>query len=136
MNRELKKKLITAAKKARKNAYVPYSNFPIGAAVLTVENKIFSGCNIENAAYGLTNCAERTAIYKAISEGYCKFKALVVIANTEKPVTPCGSCRQVLSEFGDDIKVIMVNTNGDEEIKSSGELLPFSFGKEDIEVEA
>ena len=135
MDREVKDKLIAKAREVRKNAYVPYSKFPIGAAILTEDNKIFTGCNIENAAYGLTNCAERTAIYKAIAAGYRKFKAIAIIADTEKPITPCGSCRQVLLEFGTNIKVIMTNFNGDEEIKTISELLPSSFSREDIKSE-
>ncbi len=135
MDREVKDKLIAKAREVRKNAYVPYSKFPIGAAILTEDNKVFTGCNIENAAYGLTNCAERTAIYKAIATGYRKFKAIAIIADTEKPITPCGSCRQVLLEFGTNIKVIMTNFNGDEEIKTISELLPSSFSREDIKSE-
>ncbi len=132
IDEKLKNKLIRAAKRTRENAYVPYSKFPVGAAVLTEDNNIFVGCNIENAAYGLANCAERTAIFSAVAAGYTKFKALSVIADSKKPISPCGSCRQVLLEFGDDIEVIMTNIKGEEIIKTSGELLPSSFGREDI----
>ena len=80
-------------------AYVPYSKFPVGAALLTKDGQVFSGCNIENASYSLTNCAERTAIFKAVSEGNREFNKLVITANTEGPVSPCGACSQVIAEF-------------------------------------
>ncbi len=133
MNQKTKNELISKAKEAREKAYVPYSGFPIGAAVLTTGGKIFTGSNIENAAYGLTNCAERTAIFKAISEGYKKFEAILIITDTDKPVTPCGSCRQVFTEFGDDIEVISTNYKGDELSYTSGELLPGAFDKDQME---
>ena len=89
-------KLMDCAIKARENAYSPYSHFAVGAALLCEDGTLFEGCNIENASYGLTNCAERTAIFKAVSEGHIKFKALAVVADTEGPCAPCGACRQVL----------------------------------------
>ena len=92
-------KLMDCAIKARENAYSPYSHFAVGAALLCEDGTLYEGCNIENASYGLTNCAERTAIFKAVSEGHTKFKALAVVADTEGPCAPCGACRQVMAEF-------------------------------------
>ena len=126
------KKLVKEAEKARKKAYTPYSKFKVGAAVLSVDGKIFSGCNIENASFGLAVCAERVAIFKAISEGSTKFKAIAVIGDTDKPCSPCGACRQVISEFGEDIPLIMANLKGDVKIKKIKELLPGAFGKNDL----
>ncbi|MFW5787885.1 MAG: cytidine deaminase [Halanaerobiales bacterium] len=133
MSNSKKEKLIEKAKLAKDNAYVPYSNFPLGAAVLTEDDNIYSGCNIENASYGLSNCAERTALFKAISEGEKNFKKLVLVTDRKKPVTPCGACRQVINEFGDDIEVIMIGKNGREKSCLSGELLPGFFRQEDME---
>lgn len=123
--------LIRAAKEVREKAYSPYSNFKVGAAVVTPGGKIYSGCNIENASYGLTNCAERTAIYKAISEGEHTFVALAVVADTTEPVAPCGACRQVIAEFG--IKqIILGNIKGHTKILSLEEVLPYAFTKNDF----
>lgn len=126
------KKLIKEAEKARKRAYTPYSKFKVGAAILTSDGKIFTGCNIENASFGLTVCAERVAISKAISEGSYKFKAIVIVGDTNRPCSPCGACRQVISEFGEDIKIIMSNLKGDIKIKKIRELLPEAFNKNDL----
>jgi cytidine deaminase len=126
------KKLINEAEKARKRAYTPYSKFKVGAAVLSVDGKIFTGCNIENASFGLAVCAERVAIFKAISEGSTKFEAIAVIGDTDKPCSPCGACRQVISEFGEGITLIMANLKGDIKIKKIKELLPEAFGKNDL----
>ncbi|MEJ6952024.1 cytidine deaminase [Natronospora cellulosivora (SeqCode)] len=125
-------KLIKEAKKARANAYSPYSKFPVGAALLTKEGKIFSGVNIENASYGLSNCAERTAIFKALSEGYKDFTAIAVIADTERPVPPCGSCRQVIYEFAENLTIIMSNLNYQYKKMSIRDLLPGAFNRKDI----
>lgn len=122
------KKLIQAAKSGRECAYVPYSNFKVGAAVLTKNGKIYTGCNVENASYGLSNCAERTAIFKAVSEGHQELTAIAIVADTVKPVAPCGACRQVMSEFGIS-KVIMSNLQEEEYIVTLEELLPYSFEK-------
>jgi len=92
--------LIDAAWRAREAAYAPYSNFHVGAALLGVDGRIFSGCNVENISYGLTNCAERVAIGAAVATGVRKFIAVAVVADTEVPISPCGACRQVLAEFG------------------------------------
>ena len=126
------KRLIEEAEKARKRAYTPYSKFKVGAAVLCDDGKIFTGCNIENASFGLALCAERVAIFKAVSEGSTKFEAIAVIGDTDKPCSPCGACRQVISEFGEDIPLIMANLKGDVKIKNIKELLPEAFGKNDL----
>lgn len=126
------KKLIKEAEKTRKRAYTPYSKFQVGAAVLCADGKIFTGCNIENASFSLAVCAERVAIFKAISEGSTKFKAIAVIGDTDKPLSPCGACRQVISEFGEDIPLIMANLKGDFKIKKIKKLLPEAFGKNDL----
>ncbi|MCG8514653.1 MAG: cytidine deaminase [Halanaerobiales bacterium] len=126
-------RLVRAALEAREKAYVPYSNFPIGAALLTKDGQIFSGCNIENASYGLTNCAERTAIFKAISAGHHELKMMVVVADTARPIPPCGACRQVIFEFGEDITVVMRNLQGDSVQYQSRELLPAAFNRRDLD---
>lgn len=124
-------KLMDCAIKARENAYSPYSHFAVGAALLCEDGTLFEGCNIENASYGLTNCAERTAIFKAVSEGHVTFKALAVVADTEGPCAPCGACRQVMVEFKIPL-IIMGNLMGDIKIVSMEELLPFSFSESDV----
>lgn len=132
MKKKTKDKMLKKAKDVLENAYVPYSNFPLSAALLTKEGKIFTGVNIENASYGLTNCAERTAIFKAVSKGYREFEALLLYGEQDKIITPCGACRQVINEFGEDIEVIMVNKNDKEVSKKSCELLPGAFKQEDM----
>jgi cytidine deaminase len=125
--------LIKHALEARNRAYVPYSNFPVGAALLTETGKVYLGCNIENAAYSLCNCAERTALFKAWSEGEHAFKAIAVVADTPQPVSPCGACRQVMSELcGPDTKVILTNLAGDVMETTVDALLPGAFTKEDL----
>ena len=124
-------KLMDCAIKARENAYSPYSHFTVGAALLCEDGTLFEGCNIENASYGLTNCAERTAIFKAVSEGHIKFKALAVVADTEGPCAPCGACRQVMAEFKIPL-IIMGNLMGNIKIVTMEELLPFSFSECDV----
>lgn len=115
-------------------AYVPYSKFPVGAALLTKDGKIFSGCNIENASYSLTNCAERTAIFKAVSEGIRDFEKLIVTANTTGPVSPCGACRQVIAEFCEPgMPVILTNITGDVFETTVAELLPGAFTEKDMD---
>ncbi|WP_196595651.1 cytidine deaminase [Pectinatus frisingensis] len=123
--------LIEAAKKAREFSYSPYSKFKVGAAVLAKSGKIYSGCNIENASYGITNCAERTAIFKAVSAGEREFTALAVIADADGPVAPCGACRQVIAEFNIG-QIIMANLKGNIKIVTLEELLPFSFSASDF----
>lgn len=126
-------KLINESKLAREKAYVPYSKFPVGAALLAEDGTIYHGCNIENSAYSMTNCAERTAFFKAISDGVRSFKALAVVASTEGPVSPCGACRQVIAEFCDgSMPVYLTNLNGDIEETTVAKLLPGAFSKEDL----
>jgi len=122
----MKQKLIDAAKKVAENAYVPYSGFHVGAALLTKSGKIITGCNVENSSYGLTNCAERTAIFKAVSEGETDFKELVIFSNTDELFYPCGACRQVISEFSSNLKITIVSLT-DEFETSITELLPHGF---------
>ena len=124
-------KLMDCAIKARENAYSPYSHFAVGAALLCEDGTLFEVRNIENASYGLTNCAERTAIFKAVSEGHIKFKALAVVADTEGPCAPCGACRQVMAEFKIPL-IIMGNLMGNIKIVTIEELLPFSFSECDV----
>jgi cytidine deaminase, homotetrameric len=124
-------KLITAARTARNNSYSPYSHFPVGAAVECADGTIYSGCNIENASYGLCNCAERTAIFKAVSEGHHQFKAIAIIADTEFPCPPCGACRQVIGEFAIP-KIIMANIAGQQKIVTLDEILPYAFGSSSL----
>ena len=123
--------LIYRAIVARDKTYSPYSHFGVGADLLCEDGTIYEGCNIENASYGLTNCAERTAIFKAVSEGQTKFKALAVVADTEGPCAPCGACRQVISEF-EIPRIIMANLRGDYTVVELEGLLPFRFGADNI----
>lgn len=131
MTKQDVQQLIECAIEARQQSYSPYSNFPVGAAILCEDGTIYKGCNIENASYGLTNCAERTAIFKAVSEDHRKFKALAVVADTEGPCAPCGACRQVINEFKIPT-IIMANLTGHMEIVSIEDLLPFSFSDCDV----
>jgi cytidine deaminase len=125
--------LIEEAKAAREKAYVPYSKFKVGAALLTADGKVYHGCNIENAAYSMTNCAERTALFKAYSEGDKEFVSLAVIADTDRPVSPCGACRQVIAELcPKDMVVILTNLKGDIKEMTVEELLPGAFSAEDM----
>ena len=123
--------LIATAKEYRERAYVPYSKFKVGAAVLAKSGKIYGGCNIENASYPVTNCAERTAIFKAVSEGERELEAIAVIADTEDPCSPCGACRQVMAEFRIP-RIIMTNLKGDTKVVSLEELLPYAFSDKDL----
>ncbi len=125
--------MIIEAKAARELAYVPYSRFQVGAALLTKDGKIYRGCNIENAAYSMCNCAERTALFKAYSEGDKDFSMLTVVADTKRPVPPCGACRQVISELcPKDMRVVLTNLNGDVQELTVAELLPGAFSPEDL----
>ncbi|MFD0771374.1 cytidine deaminase [Bacillus sp. CGMCC 1.60114] len=128
-----KKRYIEEATKMLSKAYIPYSKFPVGAALVTKEGKIYTGCNIENASYGLCNCAERTAIFKAVSEGERDFSYLVVTGNTDGPISPCGACRQVIAEFCDpQMPVLLTNQKGDEKEVTVESLLPGGFSKDDL----
>ncbi|HOO74686.1 MAG TPA: cytidine deaminase [Tepiditoga sp.] len=119
------------AEEARKNAYIPYSGFAVGAALETDDGEIISGCNVENASYGLSCCAERNAIFKAVSMGKKKFKSIYIVADTEDPVSPCGACRQVLREFGV-FDVYLANLKGDIKETNTEELLPYGFSSDDL----
>ena len=120
--------LIDLAIKTSENAYVPYSHFPIGAVLVTDDGKLYTGVNVENASFGLTNCGERTAIFKAVSEGERSFKELIIYGQTEKPVSPCGACRQVMAEFFEpDLPVTLVAKDKSTVVMTVKELLPYSF---------
>jgi len=132
-----KNTLLEQSKIAREKAYVPYSKFKVGAALLGEDGKIYHGCNIENSGYSMTNCAERTAFFKAISDGVRKFKAIAVVADTDGPCSPCGACRQVMSEFcAPDMPVYLTNLKGDVQETTVGELIPFAFSPEDLDYAA
>lgn len=118
--------LTKIARKVRQNAHAPYSHFPVGAALEATSGKVFNGCNVENISYGLTICAERNAVFSAIASGVYSFRRIVIVADSNEPVTPCGACRQVLSEFSDDMEIISVNLKGQEFRAKLSELLPRS----------
>lgn len=125
-------KLIEKALEAKKNAYVPYSHFHVGSAILTDDGKVYTGCNIESASYTPTICAERTAIFKAISEGSKKIKKIAIVGDADMTY-PCGVCRQVIREFGKDSEIIIANSTEEYKVHTLEELLPHSFGPEDLE---
>jgi cytidine deaminase len=120
-------RLLEAAGAARQHAYAAFSNFRVGAALETSDGKILTGCNVENATYGLTICAERVAVFKAISEGYRSFTRVAVVADTAEPTPPCGACRQILWEFGGDLEVILGNLSGEKARYRLKDLLPHPF---------
>jgi cytidine deaminase len=119
--------LVNAAIKAKEKAYVPYSNFHVGSAVITKSGKIYTGCNIENASFGATNCAERTALFKAVSEGDREFEAIAIVSSSGDFTPPCGICRQVLAELMPKGKIILANNNGETREYSVEDLLPVRF---------
>lgn len=121
--------MIQEALNAKGSAYAPYSNFKVGAALVTANGCIYRGCNIEISSFGLTICAERVAIFKAVSEGEQEFKSIFIASDSEKFTPPCGACRQVLWELAHDIDVYMINCYGEFQKKSMHELLPFGFDK-------
>lgn len=123
--------LIAEAMAAREKAHAPYSQFAVGAALLAKSGRVYTGCNVENASYGLSICAERTAVFKAVSEGERDFEAIAVV--TDRGVTPCGACRQVLMEFGEDIQVIVANGAGECQVFILQELLPEAFTPKHLE---
>lgn len=125
------KELVEIAKKYRSFAYAPYSKFKVGAAVLTKQGKVYGGCNIENSSYPVTNCAERTAIFKAVSEGDWEIEKLALVADTDGPCSPCGACRQVISEFKIN-HIVMANLKWDTKVVTLAELLPFAFSDKDL----
>lgn len=126
------KRLIREAAKSRRSAYAPYSKFQVGAAALGASGKIYGGCNVENASYGLTNCAERTAIFGAVAAGEKKLRAIAVLYDQTHLASPCGACRQVMREFGKNLPVILANLKGKYQIVSVEDLLPGSFGPENL----
>ena len=128
-----KNEVINKAIEAMENAYAPYSKFKVGAALLTKSGKIYTGCNIENSSYGASVCAERVAIFKAVSEGEHDFELLVVATKTEEPSPPCGICRQVISEFSNDLPIMLVNDKGSIIETNINKLLPFPFLKERLD---
>ena len=130
------KELMRYAVEARKKAYAPYSGFYVGAALLTKSGKVYMGCNIENASYTPTNCAERTAFFKAVSEGEREFEAIAIVGGKGEEASelcaPCGVCRQVMAEFCDGDFCVLLGTPNKIEVRSLKELLPLSFGKADL----
>lgn len=128
--------LLEAAQTARERAYVPYSNFKVGAVALDAGDHLHYGCNVENAAYGPTNCAERTALFRAVADGRRpgEFKAMAVIGDTDAPIAPCGVCRQVIAELcAPDMPVVLGNLKGDYRVTTIAELLPGAFTPRDLE---
>ena len=129
------KSLAHLAIESKKNAFAPYSKFHVGAALLTSGGKIYTGCNVESSSYGLTMCAERTAVFKAYSEGERSFTAIAIAADTSDFCPPCGACRQVLSDLCGDIDVILVNSSGETALHKLSSLLPLAFGIKDLKKE-
>jgi cytidine deaminase len=120
-------KLVAAARRARRNAHASFSGFKVGAALETADGTIVTGCNVENATYGLTICAERVAMFKALSDGHRKFRRVAVVADTDAPTPPCGACRQILWEFGGDLEVILANLRREKGRHRLKDLLPLPF---------
>ena len=119
--------LVDAAWSARANAYAPYSGFQVGAAVETGDGTIYGGCNIENVSYGLTNCAERTAMFQAVANGAKALVRMVICADTPEPLAPCGACRQVMVELGPQMEVLLINLSGKQIHTTVVDLMPYSF---------
>lgn len=119
--------LVSAALEARQNAHAPFSKFKVGAAVEDDSGRVYTGCNVENGTYGLTICAERVAIFKAVSEGARRFVRVAVVADTDKLTPPCGACRQILWEFCGDVEIVLANLNGKTETLRLGTLFPRAF---------
>ena len=119
--------LIVAARKARRRAVAPYSNFKVGAALETEDGTVIEGCNVENASYGLTMCAERVAMFAALAQGHRKFRRIAIVADTETPTPPCGPCRQILWEFGGDLEVTLANLRRITASHRMADLLPLPF---------
>lgn len=127
MTQKSNQNLVNHALEARKNAYAPYSNYAVGAALLLDNGEIITGVNIENASFGGTVCAERSAVFSAVSQGFKNFKAIAVVTESSPPASPCGLCRQVLAEFAPDLPIIMANTKGEMAETNLGTLLPMQF---------
>lgn len=128
-----REELCKAAQAMLARAYVPYSNFPVGAALECADGSVFTGCNVENAAYGPSICAERTAVVKAVSEGHRDFVRIAIAADTEQFCPPCGVCRQVLAEFAGALEVILVNNRGETRSLTFDDLLPYRFDSGNLE---
>ncbi|MHC4600421.1 MAG: cytidine deaminase [Planctomycetota bacterium] len=124
--------LLAEATRAMDRAWSPYSGFSVGAALLSAGGRIFTGCNVENASYGLTMCAERAAVFKAVSEGEREFRRLVLVCDGERPVSPCGACLQVLREFNRDLPMLLANAMGEKRETTLSALLPTPFTPEDL----
>ena len=127
------KELLKRASDARRRAYAPYSHYRVGAALLTAAGKVYTGCNVETSSYGLTICAERTAVFKAISEGERSFRAIAIAADDPDFTPPCGACRQVLIDLAGNIDVILVNSKGKTRVEQLKDLLPFAFDKKHLQ---
>lgn len=128
-----RKDLVKLAIEAREKAYVPYSKFKVGAAIEMEDGSVFTGCNIENASYGATNCAERTAIFKAVSEGHSIMKKIAIVGDMSTYTAPCGICRQVIAEFAArDIEIILIKNADEYQVRTLEEILPGAFTKEDL----
>ncbi|XP_059397210.1 cytidine deaminase-like [Carassius carassius] len=133
MNQYYPEELVQKSQEAKIRAYCPYSKFRVGAAVLTSNGTVFTGCNVENASYPLGLCAERTAISKAVSEGYTSFKAIAIASDLkDRFISPCGACRQFMREFGSHWDVYLSKSDGSYKLMTVEELLPFSFGPDDL----
>src|SRR5438067_12140919 len=120
-------RLVELARAARQHAHAPFSHFQVGAALESADGRVITGCNVENATYGLTICAERVAMFKAISEGHRRFTRIAVVADTEEPTPPCGACRQILWEFGGDLEVVLANLRQEKGAHRLKDLLPMPF---------
>ena len=129
------KKLSASAEKARENAYAPYSHFKVGAALLCSDGSIIPGCNVENVSYGLTNCAERTALFTAVALGKRDFLAMAVYADTDKPIAPCGACRQVMAELAPKMQLMLLSSMGAPQFTTVSELLPQGFDESFLDME-
>jgi cytidine deaminase len=127
LSEESLQQLMETAKSARRRSIAPFSNFLVGAAVKTAEGKVYTGCNVESASYGLTVCAERVAIWKALSEGERQFVELAIVADTESLTPPCGTCRQIIWEFAKNATIVLGNLRGETQVVSIRELLPRAF---------
>lgn len=126
------RRLVAAARRARARAYAPYSRFHVGAALLADDGTVFVGANVENSSFGLTICAERTAVVSAVANGHRRFRALALVAGRGEPASPCGACRQVLHEFAPDLPLRLVSADGRVRDVRLGELLPLGFGHRDL----
>jgi cytidine deaminase len=119
--------LVDAARRARENAVADFSRFKVGAALQSADGTVITGCNVENATYGLTICAERVAMFKALSEGHRSFSRIAIVADTDEPTPPCGACRQILWEFGGDLEIVLANLTDEKGVHRLKDLLPLPF---------